>query len=99
MSSAVSGLGAYTGISETFDETLHVAFVPRCGQDDRRFAFGREPFELARRGDRIEEQEALAVVDRVRGDVLVPRLAERQSGCGAVQCQRPGRNSRTARCY
>ena len=63
------------GHTEPLDQTLRVALVPRRGQHDRRLALGRELLDLARRGDRVEEQQALAVVDRVGGDVPIPRLA------------------------
>ena len=63
------------GYTEPLDQALRVALVPRRGQHDRGLALGRELLDLARRGDRVEEQQALAVVDRAGGDVLIPRLA------------------------
>ena len=61
--------------TELLDQTLRVALVPRRGQHDRCLALGRKRLDLARRGDRVEEQQALAVVDCIGGDVPIPRLA------------------------
>jgi hypothetical protein len=60
--------------AEPLDQALRVALVPRRGEHDRRLALGRELLELARHGQRIEQKQALAVVDRVRRHTLAPRL-------------------------
>jgi hypothetical protein len=61
--------------AEPLDEALRVALVPRRRQHHRRLALGRELVDLARRSDRVEQEEAVAVVDRVGRNHLVPRLA------------------------
>jgi hypothetical protein len=67
------GLGRVHRQPVPLDEALQVTLVPRRGEDDRPLSLGYELLELARRRDRVEEQQTLAVVDRVRRDVLVPR--------------------------
>ena len=62
------------GHAEPLDQELRVALVPGRGEHDRRLAAGGEVHELARHGQRIEEQQLLTVVDRVGGNVLAPRL-------------------------
>jgi len=61
--------------SKPLHEASGVALVPRARQDDRCRSVAREPLDLARRGDRVEEQQALAVVDRIGRDLRPPRLA------------------------
>lgn len=50
------------------------ALVPWCGEHDHRLSVGYEFFDLARHRQRVEEQQALAVVDRVGRDLRAPRL-------------------------
>jgi hypothetical protein len=60
--------------AEPLDQALRVALVPGRGEHDRRLAAGRAVHELARHGQRIEEQEALPVVaSAVGGDRAVER--------------------------
>jgi hypothetical protein len=59
---------------EPLDEALRRALVPGTRQDDGGLAVGHERLDLGRRRHRIEEQQALAVVDRVGRDVLIPGL-------------------------
>jgi hypothetical protein len=63
--------------AEPFHEALRVALVPRRRQYDHRLALGRELLELRRNGQRVEEQQALAVVERIRGDALGPPILGR----------------------
>jgi hypothetical protein len=65
------------GGAEPPDERLRVALVPGRGEDDHRLPFWRERQQLVRHGQRIEKQQALAVVDRVRRHLLRPSLARR----------------------
>jgi hypothetical protein len=60
------GPGCIDGDAEALDQALGVTLVPGRGQDDRRLAIGCPPNELARHGQRIEEQQSLRVLDRVR---------------------------------
>ena len=60
--------------AEPLDQALRVALMPWRGEHDRGVALGRERLELARHAKRVEQQQSLAVVDRVGRDVLVPRL-------------------------
>jgi hypothetical protein len=39
---------------------LRVALVPRAGQHDHQLAAGRKLLDIARHGQRVEEQQALA---------------------------------------
>src|SRR5207244_565479 len=55
-------------------DRLGVAPVPGARQDDRRLALRRELLDLGRRRERIEQQQAHAVVDRVRRDQRPPPL-------------------------
>jgi hypothetical protein len=61
--------------TQPLDQALGVALVPGRDEDDRRLAVGREHLQLARDGKRVEEQQSHAVIDRVRRNVLVLRLA------------------------
>ena len=61
--------------AELLHEALRIPLVPGSGQDDRRLTGGREFLDLARHAQRVEQQQAFVVVDRVGRDVLVPRLA------------------------
>ncbi len=61
--------------AEPLDQALRVAFMPRRGEHDRRFAAGCALFDLAGNRQRVKEQQPLPVVDRVRRDVLAPRRA------------------------
>ena len=58
--------------AEPLHQALGVAPVPRACQHDDRLAAGRELVDQARRSQRIEEQQPLAVVDRVGRDHLAP---------------------------
>lgn len=52
--------------------------IPRGGigrKAGRRLAAGRELVDLARRGQRVEQQQTVAVVDRIGRDHLVPILS------------------------
>ena len=60
--------------AETLSHAPPVAGVPRARQHDRRVAFGRELVDQARRSQRIEKQQPLAVVDRVRRNHWAPVL-------------------------
>jgi hypothetical protein len=59
---------------EPVGELDRVAPVPGARQHDRRLAEDGTIDELARKGERIEEQEAPVVLDRIRGDELTPVL-------------------------
>jgi hypothetical protein len=61
--------------AEPLHEAPCVALVPRSRQHDSRLASGRELIDLTRRRQGIEQQQTVAVVDRIGGDELVPRLA------------------------
>ena len=63
--------------TEALDQALRVAFVPRRGEHDPRLALRRELEELVRHGQRVEEEQPGAVVYRVGGHLLRPRLARR----------------------
>jgi len=65
------------GRAKPLYKASRVALVPRGNKHDPRLAVGRELDDLARRGQRVEEQEMLTVVDCVRRDHLAPRLARR----------------------
>jgi hypothetical protein len=75
----VGGRGVYRG-AETRDEVARVAFVPRRGEQDHRLALGGEPEALVRYAERVEQQQAAAVVDRIRRDLSPPRLFRRPVG-------------------
>ena len=60
------------GYTKPLHEASGVALVPRTRQDDRRLAPCRKLDDLARRGDRIEQQQKVAVVDRIGGNQLTP---------------------------
>jgi hypothetical protein len=59
---------------EAFDERPRVALVSRRGEHDHRLTFPREREEHIRHGERVEQEQALAVVDRGRGHLLRPPL-------------------------
>ena len=61
--------------AEPLHEALCIPLVPRRGEHDRRLALGRQHLDLARHAQRVEQQQAFVVVDRVGRNVLVPRLA------------------------
>src|SRR5207248_8389295 len=63
--------------AEALDQALRVAFVPRGGEHDHRLALGRELEDLVRHGQRVEEKQTGAVVERVRRDLWAPRRARR----------------------
>jgi hypothetical protein len=65
------------GGPEALDQRLRVALVPRRGEDDHRLAFAREREQRYRHGERVKEQQALAVIDRIRRHLLRPPLARR----------------------
>jgi hypothetical protein len=60
--------------AEPLHQAPRIALMPGGRQHDRCLAFGRELHELARRVKRVEEQQTVAVVDRVGGNLLLPRL-------------------------
>jgi hypothetical protein len=62
------------------DEVARVAFVPRRGEHDHGFALRSQGDDLAWDGERVEEEHARSVVDRVRRDLLRPGLAWRPVG-------------------
>ena len=64
--------------AESLHEAAGVALVPGVRQNDDRFAVGRELFELPWRGHRIDQQQPLAVVDRVGRDIRSPALRVRR---------------------
>src|SRR5688572_26562854 len=72
---ALVGRGHVERRAETLRQALGVAPVPRARQHDRRLAAGCELVDLARWGQRVEQQQTLAVVDRVGRDHLVPLLS------------------------
>ena len=76
------------GRAEALDQALGVPFVPRRGEHHHRLAVGRELGELPRHGERVEEEQPGAVVDRARRDVWSHHSLGVQSGCGACQCHR-----------
>ena len=49
--------------------------MPRSGQDDRGLSRSRELLDLTGQAQRVEKQQAFAVVDRIRGDLFLPGLA------------------------
>ena len=59
------GWGREDGRAQPLDQALSVALVPRCGEHDHRLSVGCELFDLGRHRQRVEEQQPLAVVDRV----------------------------------
>src|SRR2546425_10471381 len=68
------------GHPEPLDESLRIALVPRRGEHDRGLPLGSTLLDLAGHGERVEEEQPLALVDRVARDVPVPRLALRPVG-------------------
>ena len=60
---------------EPRDEVLRIPLVPRRGEHDRGLALSRERLDLARHAQRVEQQQAVVVDDRIGRDVRVPRLA------------------------
>ena len=89
--------GACTCAPSRLDECGAVAIVPRARQHDRRPSPVGQLVDEARRGDGIDQDEPLTVVERIRRDLLRPALAPPcsgvQSGCDADQCQSPGASS------
>ncbi len=74
------GRGHVDGQAKALHQDLGIALVPRRRQHDRRLTVGRELVDLARRRERIEEQQAFAVVDRIgRDDPGVPEALRRSS--------------------
>jgi hypothetical protein len=59
---------------EPLHEAAGIALVPRAGQHDRRVAAGRELLDLARQGQRVEQQQTVTVLDCVGGDLLAVPL-------------------------
>ena len=71
---ALAGRGHEHRRAVPLDQAASVALVPRVRQHDHRLALGRELLELVRHRKRVEEEQMLAVVDRVRrDDRVVPR--------------------------
>jgi hypothetical protein len=68
------GRGHVDGQAKALHQALGIALVPRRRQHDRRPTAGRKLVDLARRRERVEEQQALAVVDRIGRDHLLPGL-------------------------
>jgi hypothetical protein len=66
--------------AEGRDEGLRIALVPGRGEHDRRLTLGGELEELPRHGQRIEEQQPRAVVDRIGRHLLRPPLIRRPVG-------------------
>jgi hypothetical protein len=55
--------GREHGRAEPLYEAPRVALVPWGGEHDHRLSAGYELIDLARHGQRVEEQQMLAVVD------------------------------------
>ena len=73
-----------TGIrrAELFHDAPGIALVPGARQHDHRPAAGRELVDQARRSQWIEQQQPLAVVDRVGRDLRAPALGVRRRPLG-----------------
>jgi hypothetical protein len=63
--------------AEAPDQAPRVALVPGRGEHHDRLAVGREGKNLLGYGERVEEHQPLAVVERVRRDLLRPPLLRR----------------------
>ena len=65
------------GGAQPLDERPRVALVPRRGEHNCRLTFPREREQRIRHSDRVEQQQALPVVDRARGHLPRPPLLRR----------------------
>jgi hypothetical protein len=69
---------------EPLHEVPRVALVPRGGEHDHKLSVGRELDELLRHGERVEEQQVLAVVVRIGRHLSAPRLVRRPVRVGCL---------------
>jgi hypothetical protein len=66
------GVRREQGGIEPSDERPRVALVPRRGEHDHRLTFPCQREQRIRHGERLEQAQALAVVDRARRHLLRP---------------------------